>query len=95
MARPRNLFAYASPSIFDLAAAYTTGIVWDHPFIDGNKRAAFMSAYIFLADNGYELIASEAEATAAIEAVAAHELREAQFSAWLRDHTETARAESV
>ena len=45
--RPQHLFAYETPSLFDLAAAYALGIVKNHPFLDGNKRAGFMAAYIF------------------------------------------------
>lgn len=89
LARPQNLVAYASsPSIFNLAAAYAGGISSNHPFVDGNKRSAFLTAYVFLSDNGYELNASDAEATAAMLALAAHEISEDEFAAWLKDHTE-------
>ena len=48
LARPLNLWAYASPTLFELAASYAFGVVKNHPFVDGNKRTAFLSAYLFL-----------------------------------------------
>lgn len=86
LARPQNQTAYGEPSVFDLAAAYAFGIISNHPFVDGNKRAGFLAAYIFLDINGWELMASEAEAVAAVLALAVREMDEAGFSAWLKDH---------
>jgi death-on-curing protein len=90
LARPRQILAYGSvdPDLAALAAAYAVGIVRNHPFVDGNKRVAFMTAYVFLACNDVELTAAEADATAAILQLAARELSEAQFAQWLRDSTE-------
>ena len=48
LARPRHLLAYGQPDLFDLAAAYGYGLAKNHPFIDGNKRTAFMVMYVFL-----------------------------------------------
>ena len=60
--RPRNLFAYGdNPNLFDLAAAYAFGIAKNHPFIDGNKRTAFVLAAVFLEINGFTLDAPEPE----------------------------------
>ncbi len=86
LGQPKNLFGYCSPSLFDLAAAYAFGIVKNHPFIDGNKRTGFMVAYTFLTRNGWELVASESGAAAAVLALAANEISEAQFSGWLKDN---------
>src|SRR5208282_4124153 len=62
LARPRNLAAYGDdPSVFDLAAAYSVGIARNHPFVDGNKRMAFLAAAVFLDLNGYELTPTETE----------------------------------
>jgi death-on-curing protein len=88
LARPQHIAAYADPDIFDLAAAYASGIVRNHPFIDGNKRTGFMAAYTFLGLNRQQLVASEAEATAAVLELAAGTLPEAGFAAWLRDSCE-------
>lgn len=62
LARPRNLDAYGEAGLCVLAAAYAAGIVRNHPFVDGNKRAGFLAAYTFLAVNGLDLDAPEAEA---------------------------------
>ena len=86
LARPLNLTAYGKPDIAELATCYASGVVRNHPFVDGNKRAAFLAAGIFLAINGYRLVCGQAEATAAILALAASELDEASFAAWLRQH---------
>jgi len=91
LARAQNLAAYGDPDVADLAAAYGSGISQNHPFVDGNKRAAFLSVGLFLALNGYRLVATQAEATVAMLALAAGELDEAQFAGWLRRHAEPRR----
>ena len=88
MARPRQLAAYGSADIVELAAAYAAGIVRNHPFIDGNKRVGFMLAYIFLARNGYRFTASEAAATRAVLDLASGALSEQAFTHWLADNVE-------
>jgi len=55
LARPLNIYSYQGGDIFDCAAASAEGIIRNHPFIDGNKRTAFMSACVFLAENGFSL----------------------------------------
>ena len=84
--RPQNLAAYGTADIADLAAAYTYGISRNHAFLDGNKRTAFVVAYVFLLDQKYELIASNQEAVAAMLAVAAGEMPEAELAAWFRGY---------
>jgi len=88
LARAQNLAAYGDPDVAALAAAYGAGISQNHPFVDGNKRAAFLSVGLFLALNGYRLVATQAEATLAIMSLAAGELKEEEFAAWLRGHIE-------
>ncbi len=83
LARPMQLLHYGTPSLFDLAAAYAYGIVKNHPFLDGNKRAGFMAAYTFLGINGFRLDAPEEEAVFQTLALAAGEIDAAEFSAWL------------
>lgn len=86
LARAQNLAAHDEPDVAALAAAYGAGISQNHPFVDGNKRAAFLPVGLFLALNGYRLVATEAEATVAMLSLAAGELKEAEFAAWLRAH---------
>ena len=61
--------------------------VRDHPFVDGNKRAAFLAAYVFLRLNGRDLVADEISATTAVLALASGEMTEADFAAWLSDNS--------
>ncbi len=81
--RPKNQASAGEPSVFDLAAAYAFGIIRNRPFVDCNKRTGFLAAYVFLYLNGWELVASEAEAVAAVLALAMGEMDEAGFSNWL------------
>ena len=85
--RPENLAAYGQPDVFDCAAAYAFGLAKNHPFIDGNKRAAFLACGLFLHLNGRRLTATQADATLTMLALAASGLDEAAFAAWLRAHT--------
>ena len=89
--RPQNIVAYADanhpPDAATLAASYGLGIAKNHPFIDGNKRAAFLAVGMFLYLNGLRLQATQAEATVTMLAVAAGDISEATFAAWLRQHS--------
>jgi death on curing protein len=87
LARPLNLLAYGQPDHADLAASYGVGLAKNHAFVDGNKRAAFLAVGLFLHLNGYRLKASQAEATLTMLAVAAGDISEAAFAAWLRQHS--------
>ena len=87
LARPHQLLAYGEPDLAALAAAYAFGLARNHAFVDGNKRAAFLAVGLFLYLNGLRLHASQAEATVTMLAVAAGDLCEADFAAWLRAHT--------
>ncbi len=84
LSRPLQLLNYGSPSMFDLAATYAHGIVKNHPFLDGNKRAGFMAAYTFLGVNGWRLEASEEQAVLQTLALAAGEIDADEFAAWLK-----------
>ena len=90
LAKPRHLFAYGKPTLSDLAASYVCGLVKNHPFVDGNKRTGFMLGAGFLERNGYEFHASEAEAVVRTLALAAGELSEAEFAAWLKANSRRA-----
>ena len=89
LARPQQLLAYNQPDLYDLATAYVGEIVRNHPFVDGNKRSAFMTAYVFLARNGRQLTAPEIEAVQLVTALAANEVEETEFAGWLRDNCES------
>ena len=84
LARPKHLLAYSRKSLFELAAAYASAFVRNHPFVDGNKRVAFVAAYVFLRDNGWELVADEAEVVVHVLGLADKSLTERRFAAWLK-----------
>jgi len=87
LARPENLAAYGGqPDFADLAASYGVGLAKNHPFIDGNKRAAFLAVGLFLYLNGYRLRATQTEATLTMLAVAGSEITESEFAEWIRAH---------
>lgn len=87
LARPRNLAAYGAPDFAELAAGYGVGVARNHPFVDGNKRAAFLAVGMFLALNGYRLTSTQADATLTMLAVAAGDIDEPTFAAWIRQHS--------
>lgn len=90
LTRPRWLFAYDKPTVFELAAAYAYGLIRNHPFLDGNKRIGFTAAVAFLELNGYRFKASEADAVLKTLALAARELDETGYAAWLRANSRKA-----
>ena len=75
-----------APDLASLAAAYAFGIAKNHPFVDGNKRAALVAAYTFLAINDLELEAPEPEAVTAILGTADGSLSEDELASWIRTH---------
>jgi death-on-curing protein len=87
LARPRNAAAYGETDAADLAAAYGFGLARNHPFIDGNKRTAFVAVELFLELNGHELTASDADCVMTMLAVAAGQMDEPAFARWLRQHS--------
>lgn len=85
LARPQQLRAYqAGADGIQMAAAYTAGIVRDHPFMDGNKSTGFVVGVLFLELNGYRFVASEEDAAQAVLSLAAGRLEEEAFAAWMR-----------
>jgi len=88
LGRPLNLVAYGNPDFADLAAAYGVGLAKNHPFVDGNKRAAFLSVGLFLFMNGYRLKAGQAEATVVMIDVAAGDIDESGFAHWIRNNSQ-------
>ena len=89
MARPRQLYSYGEPDLFDLAAAYTTGILRNHPFVDGNKRTGFVTGILFLELNGIVFKSPEPEATTTVVGLAAGELEQDVYAFWLRENSDT------
>ena len=88
LAKPQNLAAYGHPDVIALAASYGFGIARNHPFIDGNKRTAFVAVELFLDLNGYELTATDADCVLTMLALAAGEIDEAAFANWIRSNSQ-------
>jgi death on curing protein len=86
LARPINLAAYGDPDAAALAAAYGYGITRKHPFIDGNKRTAFVASVAFPLRNGFDLTATEPAAALTFLALANGKLTEEALASWFRDH---------
>lgn len=84
LTRPQHVYSYGNTDLFALAAAYVNDILRNHPFIDGNKRTAFLAGYTFLARNDKQLEADEAEATEITVALASRKLSEEDFARWLK-----------
>lgn len=88
LARPKQLHHYSECDLFDLAASYAYGLVKNHPFIDGNKRAGFVVGALFLEQNGCGVTVSEQDAVLQTLALAAGELDEKGYADWLRSACE-------
>lgn len=88
LARPQNIAAYGDPDAAAFATAYANSLLRNRGFADGNKRTAWVTARLFLADNGYRLSFNPIEAVRMIETLAAGAIAEDQFAAWLRDRLE-------
>jgi death-on-curing protein len=87
LARPRHLFVYGQPNLFELAAAYGYGLVKNHPFIDGNKRIAFTVMATFLLVNDYLLDVPEMEVVQMIERLATDEETQESLAQWLKENS--------
>ncbi|MBV8576808.1 MAG: type II toxin-antitoxin system death-on-curing family toxin [Acetobacteraceae bacterium] len=86
LARPMNRAAYGEPDIAELAALYAVAIARNHPFVDGNKRAAFGALTLFLSLNGLELEAPEVEAAEIMLKMAGRYIEDEEFTAWVVAH---------
>jgi death-on-curing protein len=87
LARPRHLFAYGEPTLFDLAAAYGYGLAKNHPFIDGNKRTAFAVMATFLEVNGYSLDVPEMDVVVMMERLATDEENQDSLAKWPEENS--------
>lgn len=86
LGRPLNKFAYGQIGLAPLAAAYAFGIARNHPFVDGNKRAAFASIIVFLGLNGIDFDVPTEAATAMIFGLASGEINEDGLARWIEDN---------
>jgi death-on-curing protein len=89
LARPENLLAYSeqAPSLSRLAASYASGIAANHPFIDGNKRTAFIVSVTFLLLNGLKLIAAKEDRVLTFWSLADGSMSEEQLAQWFERNT--------
>lgn len=87
LARPQQLAHYGEPDAAALAAAYGYGVSRNHPYLDGNKRTAFVAVELFLALNGHELVANDVDCVMTMLKVAAGEISEELFAEWIRKNT--------
>ena len=90
LARPLNRASYGDPDTAELAAIYAVAIAKNHPFVDGNKRTAYLALEVFLNLNGLSFPAGDAEAVVMMVAMASGELPEEAFIAWVREHARPA-----
>ena len=88
LARPLNRVGYGDPDIAELAAVYAIGLVGNHPFVDGNKRTGYVALEVFLALNGVRFPVTDAAAVIAILRLAAGDIPDTDFTAWVRAHAE-------
>lgn len=86
LARPENVAAYGEPDVAALAAAYGYGLSRNHPFIDGNKRTAFVAIELFLHLNGHDLRATDEDCVLTMLSVAAGDITEPELAGWIRRH---------
>lgn len=84
--QPQNLFSYSKASLFDLATMYAERIIKNHPFIDGNKRTAYVVMVLFLRLNGYELIATKHERVTKLIELASSNITTDNFVHWLKQN---------
>ena len=91
LARPQQLAHYSSDDtdLAALAASLTFGLARNHPFVDGNKRTAWVCCSTFLVLNGCRITASIEDKYVTILSLAEGHLPEAEFAQWLRDNTQT------
>jgi death-on-curing protein len=86
LSRPRNKWLYEQAELPDLAASYAYGLAKNHPFVDGNKRVAFIAMTAFLRLNGIRFAPPQDSSTAMILGLAAGEISEDGLTRWIRDN---------
>jgi death on curing protein len=91
LARPQNHHHYTGADIPELAAFYALAIARNHPFVDGNKRTAYVALELFLAKNGHGFVASDTDAVLMMLRMAAGDIEDAEFARWVRENARPAR----
>jgi death-on-curing protein len=91
LARAQNLASYGEPDVAACTAAYGYGLSRNHPFIDGNKRTAFVAVELFLFLNACVLDAPDADCVLTMLRVAEGSISEADFAAWIRANSKKAK----
>jgi death-on-curing protein len=86
LARPAQLEAYGDPDLFDLAAVYAHGIARSHPFVDGNKRTAYVACMLFLRLHGFGVNAPAPTRVNLFERLGKGEIQQEEMAGWLREH---------
>jgi death-on-curing protein len=86
LARPVQLEAYGDPDVFDLAAAYAYGIARNHPFVDGNKRTAYVVCMLFLRIHGFRVKAPSSDRAILFERLGKGEVQQEELAGWLSEH---------
>lgn len=87
LAKPRNLFAYRKPTLAEMGASYATGIILNHPFLDGNKRTGFMLAATFLEVNGNHFTGTEESVITMTLGLASGKIKERDYADWLKENS--------
>ena len=90
LSRPQNLALYGDPDVFDLAASYAIALAKNHPFVDGNKRTAFVAMELFLLLNGQCLVADDGDCVTTMLGAAAGDMPEGDLAQWLRRRSQPA-----
>ena len=89
LAQPKMTFGgkHVHKTLFEKTAAYGFHVCKNHPFVDGNKRVAFVLMDIFLQKNGWEIVSPEEEGYRMIMNLASGKMTKAQLSTWLKEHS--------
>ena len=86
LARPLNRAGYGDPDVAEMAAVYALGIIKNHPFVDGNKRTAYVALELFIRLNGLRFPVSDADAVIMTLRLAAGDIPEAEVITWVRSN---------
>ncbi len=86
LARAQNKFQYGEDNIAAIAAAYAYGVARNHPFLDGNKRTAYVAMEMFLLINGFDFTASDDDAIAMFLSLASGQVSEDRLGVWIGDY---------
>ena len=74
------------PTVIAKAAALLESILFNHPFIDGNKRTGYVVTRLFLINNGFDIKANENEKFEFVILIASGKIQFDQIAEWLGKH---------